>query len=124
MLHDIGLKLVTDVSGQLIGPIIKDQAVYDGKDMLSQSVRKKPQTTTSRTGKASTNVPIPFQKDVFRVIKQPMHGSNWFGSTINGTYPDMEGLHSPFLPTKLKTNPNTRRINPSIFSTYAAVQIA
>jgi hypothetical protein len=41
MLHDIGLKLVTDVSGQLIGPIVKNQAVYDGKGMLSQSVGKK-----------------------------------------------------------------------------------
>jgi hypothetical protein len=37
MLHGIGLKLVTDVSGQLIGPILKDQAAYDGKDVLSQT---------------------------------------------------------------------------------------
>jgi hypothetical protein len=122
MLHDIGLKLVTNVSGQLIGPILKDQAVYDGKDKMSQSVGKKPQTTTSRTGKASTNVPRPFQTDVFRVIKQLMHGYIWFGSIINGTYPDMEGLQSPSMPTKLKTNsrpeiPNTRRIKPSILAT-------
>jgi len=75
MLHDIGLKLVTDVSGQLMGPLLKDQAVYDGKNMLSQSVGKNPQTTTSGTGKASTNVPIPFQTDLFRVITQLMHGS-------------------------------------------------
>jgi hypothetical protein len=119
MLHDIGLKLVTDVSGQLIGPILKDQAVYD---MLPQSVGKKTLITTSRTGKASTNVPTLFQKDVFRAIKQLMYGSIWFGSTINCTYPDMEGLQSPSMPTKLKTKPrpeipNTRRINTSIFAT-------
>jgi len=121
-LNDTCLKLITDVSGQLIGPILKDQAIYDGKDMLSQSVGEKPQTATFRTGKASTSVPTAFQNDVFRVIKQLMYGSIWFESTMNGTYPDTEGLQSPSMLTKLKTNPrpeipNTRRITPSTFPT-------
>jgi len=92
------------------------------KTCCPNSVGKKPQTTIFTTGKASTNVPKAFQNDVFRVIKQLMHGSISFESTMNGTNRDMEGLQSPSMPTKPKTKPrpeipNTRRITPSTFTT-------